>query len=368
MLALCAVGIHAAPLQYGFYYAPYASASPAERADAFNQARGRLLAVARGYEGTPYRLGGTTRSGMDCSGFVYRSFREALGVSLPRTSESMFLWTERILIDEIQPGDLVFFRTGNTARITHVGIYTGDGRFIHSASAGRVTGVIFSSLDEPYWARTYAGAGRVLPRSENVELIEPGQGVEPFADPERARRFFFRRRTSEKREQVENRMRIGFAAAPTWNTVFPENDAFRGVAGHFLLGTEVRPFGQPMIFGFELRPEWDRMLGVFRLPFTLSWGLNDRLRFFAGPALSFGTAAITADEQIWRYTGGTSWFGTAGVTAAPFTIRIAGIEFSPYGEIAWQSFYSDNADTVNLFADIAAGLRFSTGFRFIWRM
>jgi len=367
VFVLCATALHAAPLQYGFYYAPSASASPSERADAFNQARGRLLAVARAYEGTPYRLGGTTRSGMDCSGFVYRSFREALGVSLPRTSESMFLWAERIRLDEIQPGDLVFFRTGNTARITHVGIYTGNGSFIHSASQGRVTGVIFSRLDEPYWTRTYAGAGRVLPRADNAELIEAGSTAESPAELERTRRFFFRRRASEEREQVENRMLIGFAAAPTWNTVFPESGAFRGIAGHFLLGTELRPFGQPMILGFELRPEWDRMLGVFRLPFTLSWGLNDSLRFFAGPALSFGSAAISAGDQVWRYTGGTSWFGTAGLSAAPFTIRFAGTEFSPYGEIAWQSFYSDKADTVNLFADMAAGLRFSTGLRFTWR-
>jgi len=176
----------AAPLQYGFYYAPSATASPTERDGAFGRARERLLSVALSYKGTPYRLGGTTRRGMDCSGFVYRSFREALGVSVPRTSESMFLWTERIRLEEIQPGDLVFFRTTGTARITHVGIYTGDGYFIHSASQGRRTGVIFSGLGEPYWAGVYAGAGRALPRTDPLEL-----NVGAYTGTERGRRFFF---------------------------------------------------------------------------------------------------------------------------------------------------------------------------------
>jgi len=189
MLSLGIAGLHAAPLQYGFYLAPSTTASPAERANAINAARERLLAVARGYAGTRYLLGGTTRRGMDCSGFVYRSFRSALGVSLPRTSESMFLWTARITLQEIQPGDLLFFRTTGTARITHVGIYLGDGAFIHSASAGRATGVIFSRLDEPYWTRTYAGAGRALPKVDRSEL-----SGEPIVEAERTRRFFFRRR------------------------------------------------------------------------------------------------------------------------------------------------------------------------------
>lgn len=187
-LVPCAGLLYAAPLQYGFYYAPPASASPEERAGAFGTARERLLAVAQGYKGTPYRLGGTTRRGMDCSGFVYRSFRSALGVSVPRTSESMFLWTERIAAGELQPGDLVFFRTTGTARITHVGIYTGYGRFIHSASQGRRTGVIVSGLYEPYWAGVYAGAGRALPKAV------AGLNIGTATETERQRRFFFRRR------------------------------------------------------------------------------------------------------------------------------------------------------------------------------
>jgi len=384
VFAVCAAGLHAAPLRYGFALAPSPSASPEQREEAFSAARGRVLAAAKSFEGVPYVFGGTTRSGMDCSGFVYRSFREALGVSLPRTSEGMFLWSERIQRREIQPGDLVFFRTGRTARITHVGIYAGGGRFIHSASQGRATGVIFSSLSEGYWARAYAGSGRALPKAgaggaqgaasapgaADPSAAAPGSaapGSVPAAADGRERRFFFRRRAGAEAGQGEGRMLVGFAAAPTWNAIIPEAGAFRGMAGQLRLGAEVSPLGQPMIFGLELRPEWDGLLGVFRAPLTLSWGLSDRLRFFAGPAVSFGSPAISANGQTRRYSGGTSWLGAAGVTAAPLAIRVAGARVSPYGELAWQSYSSDGSESAGSAADVAAGLRFSTGLRLTWR-
>ncbi len=160
---------------------------------------------------------------------------------------------------------------------------------------------------------------------------------------------------------------MGFAAAPTWNTFSAEENVVRGVAGHFRLAAAVRPLGQPMIFGAELRPEWDRTLGVFRLPFTLSWGVSDKFRFFAGPVISFGDAALTVSGETRQYTGGTSWFGAAGITMAPFVIKFAESELSPYGELAWQS-YSSNSTRENLVADLVAGFRFSTGIRYTWKI
>jgi len=157
-------GLFAAPLYSGFRTAPMAWASPEERAEAFRDARRKVLEAAVSYLGTPYRFGGTNRSGLDCSGFVYVSFRDALGVSLPRTSRCLYAWVERIPSNIRQPGDLLFFRTGNTDRITHVAIYMGNNRFIHSASVGARTGVIITYFHQGSWSRTYAGAGRVLPK------------------------------------------------------------------------------------------------------------------------------------------------------------------------------------------------------------
>jgi len=126
------------------------------------EARRKLLATAESCLGIPYRYGGIDRRGLDCSAFVYLSFREAFQYSIPRTSEAIYNWAQKIETSELQPGDLVFFVTAGS-RISHVGIYVGGGRFIHSASHGPRTGVIYSRLNESYWARTYRGAARALP-------------------------------------------------------------------------------------------------------------------------------------------------------------------------------------------------------------
>ena len=126
------------------------------------EARLKLIETAESYLGTPYRYAGLDKRGLDCSGLVYVSFKEGLGYETPRSAENFYLWAEKINTSELQPGDLVFFITTGS-RISHVGIYTGGGRFIHSASQGPKTGVMYSNLDESYWKRTYKGAGRALP-------------------------------------------------------------------------------------------------------------------------------------------------------------------------------------------------------------
>ena len=155
--------IYAAPLDSGFSIAPHAAATEEEKTAAYREARFRVIVDASKYERVPYRFGGTDRHGFDCSGFVFRSFSDALGVSVPRNAEGLYTWVQKIGPEEAIPGDLVFFRTTNRGNISHVGIYLGDGQFIHAASDGPRTGVIYSSLTESYWARTFAGKGRVLP-------------------------------------------------------------------------------------------------------------------------------------------------------------------------------------------------------------
>jgi probable lipoprotein NlpC len=350
----------AAPLEGGFALAPKTSASPAEKDAAYQEARVRLLAAAKKYERTPYRYGGMDRRGLDCSGFVSLSFLDALGISVPRSTEGLYSWVEKITIDNAQPGDLVFFRTTNTNKISHVGILVGDGRFIHSASEGPATGVIYSRLDENYWSRTYAGAGRALPatgisggadRKNDVKTSQNESGKEKLSTG----------------KQIEKGVLIGFAAAPTWNTYFDDGNIIRGVAGQIRFGAVVHPFGQQMIFGAEIRVEWDNMRGVFRLPFTLSWGLSDRLRIFAGPVLSFGDAALDESDDNNPFSRGTSWLGAVGLTFAPLAIKIARTDIAPYAELAWQSYFNNSPDS-NIGADFAAGLRFSTGLRLTWHM
>ncbi|ALM51868.1 C40 family peptidase [Halomonas huangheensis] len=112
------------------------------------------------WAGTPYRLGGTSFSGIDCSALVQNVFSEAFQVELPRTTGSQVNTGVAISRFELEPGDLVFFRPpGNR----HVGIYVGDGRFLHASSS---RGVMISKLNNRYWSRYYWQARRPMEPTE----------------------------------------------------------------------------------------------------------------------------------------------------------------------------------------------------------
>jgi len=111
--------------------------------------------------GTPYRWGGNTpESGFDCSGLVNYVFRDMLDLQLPRTSKELAAYQgPRIARDRLASADLVFFSNGG--EVTHVGIYLGDGRFVHAPRSGGTVRV--EALETRYWASRYSGARRVLP-------------------------------------------------------------------------------------------------------------------------------------------------------------------------------------------------------------
>lgn len=122
-----------------------------------------ILTEAESYLGTPYKYGGMTRSGIDCSAFVLSVFGAATGVTLPRVAASQAQEGEKVEKSDLQKGDLVFFSQGK-GRISHVGIVenvTEDGtvKFIHAATS---RGVMISSLNDSYWGPKYRFAKRVI--------------------------------------------------------------------------------------------------------------------------------------------------------------------------------------------------------------
>ena len=120
----------------------------------------RLARVVDSYLGIPYKWGGTTRAGMDCSAFTRAIFRETYGVELPRTSKQMYGVGRAIPQEQsLKPGDLVFFKnTYSGPGVSHVGIYLGNGRFAHASSS---KGGTITPLDNPYFQPRYIGARRV---------------------------------------------------------------------------------------------------------------------------------------------------------------------------------------------------------------
>lgn len=128
---------------------------PSVAPSAVQQGRGKqAVQLAQQQEGVPYQYGGDTPRGFDCSGLVYFVYHK-LGVSLPRTAAAQYDHTLRVARADLKPGDLVFFYGGN---LMHVGIYVGDGWFVHAPETGKP--VAGAWLNAGYWNSNYYGAGR----------------------------------------------------------------------------------------------------------------------------------------------------------------------------------------------------------------
>jgi cell wall-associated NlpC family hydrolase len=118
-----------------------------------------LVENALGFIGVKYRRGGTApETGFDCSGLVKYVFHDAWGLDLPRRAEQISHIGERIGKDQLKPGDLVFYSTLRKT-VSHVGIYLGDGQFIHAPSRGEQVRV--EDMNQPYWIKRFSGARRI---------------------------------------------------------------------------------------------------------------------------------------------------------------------------------------------------------------
>ncbi|WP_373795935.1 C40 family peptidase [Neisseria dentiae] len=126
--------------------------NPAMQADGGRE----LIMQSMDLVGTPYRWGGTTDAGFDCSGMIQYLYKNALGVNLPRTSRDMAAASKRISKSNLKAGDLVFFNTSGRG-ISHVGLYIGNDQFIHAPSSGKV--IQTEKLSKPYYASRLVKAG-----------------------------------------------------------------------------------------------------------------------------------------------------------------------------------------------------------------
>ncbi|WP_095078407.1 C40 family peptidase [Pseudomonas sp. Irchel s3h17] len=121
-----------------------------------------VLFRALGLVGTPYRWGGNTPdSGFDCSGLIGYVYRDAAGITLPRTTSEMIgMQAPSVGKTALQTGDVIFFATNGGSQVSHAGIYVGEGRFVHAPATGGT--VKLDSLSKAYWQKAYLSAKRVL--------------------------------------------------------------------------------------------------------------------------------------------------------------------------------------------------------------
>ncbi len=119
----------------------------------------RLRRIIGSYVGVPYKSGGLSRKGLDCSGYVTLVYRDYNNLKLPRNSAAMYTIGNKIKTRDLQCGDLVFFKGVFFGSINHVGMYVGDGWFAHASTS---SGVMYSAIAEDYYRKRFVGARRVL--------------------------------------------------------------------------------------------------------------------------------------------------------------------------------------------------------------
>src|SRR5476651_922210 len=132
----------------------------------------KLFQFVYDWIGTPYHFGGTSKKGIDCSAFTKQLYSEVFNMDIKRNSREIFSMVSPVGKDDLKEGDLVFFKI-RSKKITHIGIYLGNNRFVHASAKG----VAVSSLDDAYYSRYFYKGGRVLSAFKN-ELNMSGEAFE----------------------------------------------------------------------------------------------------------------------------------------------------------------------------------------------
>jgi murein DD-endopeptidase / murein LD-carboxypeptidase len=129
----------------------------------------KLFEFVHDWIGTPYRFGGNTKRGIDCSAFTKEMYAKVFNLTIKRSSRDIFTMVNPVAKDELKEGDLVFFKI-RSRRISHVGVYLGNGRFVHASNRG----VAISNLSESYYKRYFFKGGRLMDRYTE-QLNEDGE-------------------------------------------------------------------------------------------------------------------------------------------------------------------------------------------------
>jgi cell wall-associated NlpC family hydrolase len=164
ILALSVLATSCATVQQqppAVYPAPRPVVKTADRSQV-NSIEQRILDQYQRWKGTRHRLGGTGSQGIDCSSFVTAVYRDAFNINLPRTTQAQVHQGKSVSLNELQPGDLVFFKPPGYPR--HVGIYLNRSKFVH---ASKSKGVTISKIDEYYWGKYFWTAKRIISDSTN---------------------------------------------------------------------------------------------------------------------------------------------------------------------------------------------------------
>ena len=331
--------------------------------------REKFVAEAKKYVGCPYVYGATGPDSFDCSGLIYYVANQALGLQLPRTSKAMYSFCKVVPKEKMEEGDLLFFKTNNTASITHVGIYIGGSQFISAISDGPNSGVIISSLDQEYWKPKYVGCGQFLASGK-----DKSSSVKRNFDDEQS----FNSSNSKTAKKSAQNSNTNFAGSSFYNpdVDFLDSLTFDGIVAcgwslfspnEFMLKwrglnfeTNVRISKWVLEPGFGFGIRYNYGINVVQIPLIFSATLNDYVRFYAGPVITFGNPKmISTEKEI-----SSSFFpGILGVTFSTpsFSINKAKVQFIQ--DVSYTVFNNPDNAALSFIESASAGIVMFTGIK-----
>ena len=331
--------------------------------------REKFVAESKKYVGFPYVYGATGPDSFDCSGLIYYVANQALGLQLPRTSKAMYSFCKVVPKEKMEEGDLLFFKTNNTASITHVGIYIGGSQFISAISDGPNSGVIISSLDQEYWKPKYVGCGQFLASGK-----DKSSSVKRNFDDEQS----FNSSNSKTAKKSAQNSNTNFAGSSFYNpdVDFLDSLTFDGIVAcgwslfspnEFMLKwrglnfeTNVRISKWVLEPGFGFGIRYNYGIDVVQIPLIFSATLNDYVRFYAGPVITFGNPKmISTEKEI-----SSSFFpGILGVTFSTpsFSINKAKVQFIQ--DVSYTVFNNPDNAALSFIESASAGIVMFTGIK-----
>ena len=331
--------------------------------------REKFVAESKKYVGCPYVYGATGPDSFDCSGLIYYVANQALGLQLPRTSKAMYSFCKVVPKEKMEEGDLLFFKTNNTASITHVGIYIGGSQFISAISDGPNSGVIISSLDQEYWKPKYVGCGQFLAsgkdKSSTVKRNFDDEQNFNSSDLKKAKKSAQNSNTNFAGSSFYNpdvdfldSLTFDGIVACGWSLFSPNEFMLKWRGLNFETNVRISKWVLEPGFGFGIRYNYG--IDVVQIPLIFSATLNDYVRFYAGPVITFGNPKmISTEKEI-----SSSFFpGILGVTFSTpsFSINKAKVQFIQ--DVSYTVFNNPDNAALSFIESASAGIVMFTGIK-----
>lgn len=374
--------------------------------------RAALVDNAKKYAGAAYEYGAIGPNSFDCSGFIYTTASESTGIQLPRTVKALYSFVQVIPQNQLEKGDIVFFRTTGDGTISHAGLYIGKNQFMHAVSDGPNTGVIISSLKESTWKNAYAGSGRFLPSAQFSDPVDEEDADIAVAAAGTDATSLTLAANSQKTDSVSNSSDSGKSTVTTSSkttaskTASAKNSSksaagktsastkkstsnsrkktgsaskivldastgvdwalftskrfnlnFRGIPLTANLSRKDWPLQPGIYSGFK----FNSGCGVIQVPVALSITPSEYFRCYAGPVLTLGSAELPGDDDV--EIEASIFPGIIGFTWNTPSLTKGDVKVSLYQDISYSVFNKEDGSALSPKNSLAAGLVFSTGIR-----